>query len=218
MSRRRARHAAWMAGLAGLAVLVGCSGPKDFDNENDTLRKEREALLVENADLAARLEEAEAKLAEIVATSDLAKREDPEGVAGATPRCAGLSFGRLTGPADRDEAIGADVVEVYIRPFDGRRRFIQITGWVSATVDLLPLPDPATGAVPEPRRLGAIELTPEQVREAYRSSPLGTHYTVEIPLDVPNAPLVGEVVVRVGFRDAQTGRQHSARFAVEGAW
>ncbi|MEM1424513.1 MAG: hypothetical protein AAGH64_10990, partial [Planctomycetota bacterium] len=185
---------------------------KNFDNDNDALRREREALAAENERLRAELSEARAKLGEIAQTLELAEGVDAREFVDATPRCAGLNWDRFTDLVDEDGVPGPEAIRAYIKPFDGRQRFIQVTGWLTVRADLLPDPDPAApqNARP-PELLASVSLEPRGVREAYRSSPLGTHYVVELPLAEPNRPLSGSVVLVASFRDAQTGRRHRAQ-------
>ena len=206
--------------LATALILPACSsGPKDFDNDNDALRREREALLAENERLRADLSETRAKLDELARTNRLAGDAEPEEVARSVPRVAGFSFGRLTGPEDLDDDGAVEVVTVYLRPFDGRQRFVQAVGWLTLRADLLPEPDPASPNVArDPELLGTITLTPSEMREAYRSSPLGTHYTIDIPIVGGPRSVEGTVVLLASFRDAQTGRRHRAQHTMTGAW
>src|SRR5512134_1602578 len=103
-------------GLACVVVAaVGC-GARNFDNENDRLRRltlEQEgrikALETDRAEL-------EAKLAEASRARDAAL--DPD-VLAAIPRCAGISLESISGlqRAREGEATGPKVV-AYVDPFD----------------------------------------------------------------------------------------------------
>jgi hypothetical protein len=80
-----------------------------------------------------------------------------------------------------------------------------LVGDVEITAFLLPMErDPTT--------IGRLSASPLQVREAYRSSLMGTHYTVEVPLTVTlpqSAPVSGggdTVLVKVQFTDGVTGK------------
>lgn len=202
--------------IISAGLLCACSsGPKNFDNDNDALRRERESLLAENDSLRAQNTELRAKLQEIARTARLAEGTDPAIVARATPRCAGLEYDRYTDLVDDDGVPGPEAIDVYLRPFDGRQRFIQVAGWLTIRADLLPEPDPANAdAAPAPLLLGTVTLDPDEVREAYRSSVLGTHYTLRIPLLEPNRAIEGSVVLVASFRDAQTGRRHRAQHTI----
>ncbi|GAB4518582.1 MAG: hypothetical protein Tsb0013_22670 [Phycisphaerales bacterium] len=207
------RSARTSPALLPLVLLCACSsGPKNFDNDNDALRREREALLGENERLRAQLEETRAKLDEVARTMRLAEGVDTQEFVDAVPRCAGLEWDRFTALVDEDDRPGPEAVQVYLKPFDGRQRFIQVVGWLTIRADHLPDPDPADpDAQRPPELLATVTLGPKEVREAYRASPLGTHYAIRLPLMEPNRPLDGSVVLVASFRDAQTGRRHRAQ-------
>ncbi|MEO1130676.1 MAG: hypothetical protein AAFX05_13365 [Planctomycetota bacterium] len=197
-------------GLLGLG-LIGCSGPKDFDNENDALRRERESLELENVQLRARLAESEAKLAEMARTFEAAGGRPGADVVASMPRCAGIAMDRFSGPADRDDIDGPELIDVYIRPFDGRMRFVQVAGQLTVEAVLIPPTDRGEEDFGGPRSLGRVELGPVDLREAYRSSAMGTHYAVVVPISPPNQPLSGTLVLTALLQDAITGRAHEAR-------
>ncbi len=206
------REACTTLGLLTLGTVCACSGPKDFDNDNDALRRERESLLAENGRLRAELTESRAKLDELARTANLAEGVSPEEFARAVPRCAGLDWDRLTGFVDEDGVPGPEAIDVYLRPFDGRQRFLQVAGWLTIRADVLPEPDPANpDGVQPPELIATVTLGPTEVREAYRASILGMHYTVRIDMLEPNRVLDGDVVLVASFRDAQTGRRHRAQ-------
>ena len=58
-----------------------------------------------------------------------------------------------------------------------------------------------------PRVLGTVTLTPGELREAYRSSFMGTHYVVTVPVVLPHTPqaAAGTLVLRATLDDAATG-------------
>ena len=81
---------------------------------------------------------------------------------------------------------------------------MQVAGWLTATVTALP-------DAGEPFRAGTLELAPLELREAYRTGFAGTHYTLEVPLEIPaeggdNSRWAARVVVR----DGVTGEVHEA--------
>ncbi|TVQ61040.1 MAG: hypothetical protein EA379_07090 [Phycisphaerales bacterium] len=196
---------------AGVAVCVlvaatGCRArPKNFDNENDELRRRVAQLERERDNAAARAGEAEAKLRELLLTREnVDEREALE----ALPRVAGITIGRLSGFAEINERGEALSVDVYIRPFDGRQRFVQVAGRI--TVEATLLDEGVNAASDGPRRLAVATLSPSAVREAYRASPMGTHYTVRLTMPEPiNAERAG-VLVRVELMDPIGGGVHRA--------
>lgn len=192
---------ACLAGSAAVAlVFTSCrSGPKNFDNENDALRREILELKTQVQTLQGERDEAQATLAQAQRLSwdgnDLAAE-----VRQAIPHCVRMDIGLFSGPADADDQPGFDVVDVYLLPRDGRGRFVQIVGTVSITVDLLP---PA-GA--PPRRVAQLTLAAHELREAYRSGFTGTHYTSRLALDQPIPPGSGALAISASFNDALTGK------------
>jgi len=208
-----------LAGLLALGALaVGCSGPKDFENENDRLRAERETLEAEVLDLRAQLEETRAKLHELARTFEATGGSPAADVVASLPRCAGIAVDRYSGPADRDGVDGPELIDVYIRPFDGRRRFVQVAGQLSVEALLLPPTDRQDPGDAQPRSLGRVTLQPAELREAYRTSALGTHYAVVIPISPPNQDLRGALVLSAVLNDAVTGRAHEARVTLDDPW
>lgn len=215
----------WAFACAGVATLalVGCRAkPKDFENENDVLRRQVIDLESQVASLSAERGELQAKLAEMMRERDasLDSGSAAAEVVASLPRCAGIEFSRYTGLADRDGTPGPEAIDLYIRPYDGRQRFVQVAGRLSVTATLVPpgsVAEPmgtdkagaaGTASSPQPRTLAQLELSPNDLREAYRSGPLGTHYSVTLPLDPPNQPLNGVVVVYATFTDAISGLSH----------
>lgn len=220
----------WAFACAVLAALTfaGCrTKPKDFDNENDALRRQVIDLESQVASLSAERGELQAKLAELAREREAAVDSGSAAaeVVESLPRCAGIEFSRFTGVADRDGIPGPEAIDVYIRPFDGRQRFVQVAGRLSVTATLVPsgtAAEPlgtakASGSSPggsptqaQPRTLAKVDLGPRDLREAYRSGPLGTHYTVSLPLDPANQTLDGVIVVYATFTDAISGLSHEA--------
>jgi hypothetical protein len=194
-----------MIAAGGVAVsCAGCSsGPKNFENENDALRRrvvemEREIgdLKAANAELAVKVHEASRGGGDGRLSAE---------VFDALPRCASLEIGGLSGLVDVDGAPGLDAADLYIRPLDGRGRFTQVSGWLTIRVSLLPTGDPASAGEAPPLLLGEVRLSPAELREAYRSSFTGTHYSVRLPLAEPNRPLAGVVTLAATLEDGVTG-------------
>lgn len=190
---------AWAPSLTCAAVALGAcrSGPKNFDNENDSLRREVAALKsdlgrlqAENADLRAQAAQALAALK--------ASGSPGAAVIGAMPRCAVVEISSKTALA----RTGEPRIEVVIETLDARRRFVQVAG--DLKIDATGLPEGTAG---QPKALGAVALSPEQLREAYRSSFMGTHYAVTLPL---SAPVDGTVIVRARLDDVVTGQRFEA--------
>ena len=97
-------------------------------------------------------------------------------------------------------------MQLYVQPVDGLGRFVQLVGHLTVHVGVLP----ATG---DARTLGHVDLSPAELRDAYRSGITGTHYTIEIPLEDPGA--AGSVCdARVHYVDGRTGRRFEAHRSI----
>lgn len=202
---RSNRHRPGRLLLSAALVLVpaGCEGVKRASRENDRLRaevldlKEQVQLLGDrNAELEAELRRPGPDLAAL----------PPEWRANA-PHVASISIGPLSHARDTDGDGRPDTLILYVRPADGRGRFVQMTGRLSGHAALLPAEGDAV-------TLGRVTLGPERLRDAYRSSVMGTHYTIDVPLELPD-PVAGadpaECIAKVEFTDGLTGRSVTAQ-------
>jgi hypothetical protein len=183
-------------------LALGSCGARNFDNENDRLRR----LTLEQGGKIKALEadraELEAKLAEANRAREAAL--DPD-VLAALPRCAGIGLESLSGvQRARDGEAGGPRVVAFIDPFDGRQRFVQIVG--TLTVDAV-IAGPTGDAAP---LTVTATLGPADVREAYRTTMTGYYYLVEIPVDAGAVPGEGTVTIRARFVDALSGLTHEA--------
>ena len=190
------------AGIAAALVTSGC-GPRRFANENDVLRARVLELETEAAALEKRIVELEAELAARTSPPDPATTE----IAANTPHVAAITIDRLSHVRDDDRDGTPDTLIVYVRPVDGRERFVQFVGRLSLHAALLPADD-------ESMTIARVELSPGEVRDAHRSSVMGTHYTIEAPLALPpGAAGFAECTVHVIYEDGRTGQsfeEHSA--------
>ena len=193
---------AWLAVAALCCVCAGCGGGGEFLNENDALRRERMELTERVAELEQQTQGLRAELAAARAANEA---EWPDGVA--KPICASVEIGGLSGGVDRDGDGVDDVVRVYLRPLDGRGRFVQTVGALGVTVVRI-----EPGEVAE--TVAAIHLDAAAFDAAYRSGVTGTHYSVEVPIGGNGAAGSGSLTVRVGLTDAANGLKHEAERAV----
>lgn len=185
-------------------ALVGCrAGPKNFDNENDALRREVSTLKAEVSRLSAENTDLRAKADQALAAMK-ASGTPGAAVIESMPRCAALELSSKTALARS----GPPQVEVVIETLDARRRFVQVAG--TLRVDATSLPQDANGT---PQTIGVVTLTPEMLREAYRSSFMGTHYAVTLDL---SAPPSGTLVVRARLDDAVTAQTLEATRTLTG--
>lgn len=201
MTPKRSAILPLLAAVAA-AALTGCTqGPRDFENENDRLRRRVLELENEVESLRAERSELRAKLAEAQRTPGGVAPEALE----ALPRVAGINIDRLSGPDDTDRDGAPDRIVVYVKPYDARQRFLQIAGELA--VDAFALP-PGAGA--EPQRIASITLSPDELRDAYRYDFTGQYYSAAIPLDGARIPEGASVLLRAAFDDAVTGQTHTA--------
>lgn len=187
--------------LAALQLLPGCSAKGEWTDADD-LRLKLEETQTQLRATEAERDEARAKLAEIERARVLGAPQDvSRDVIEALPRCAAIELDRFTGPAapTSDSPPRFKAAEVYLRTLDGRRRFTQVSATLRVRVDYLP--EPGAGG---PVQVASAELSPLELRDAYRSSPLGTHYFARLPLDREVGP-GGSLAFSVQVLDGVTG-------------
>ena len=183
---------------AALVVLTlwvgGCTigGSSTVSAQNDTLRRTVAEQQRQIESLAAARDELQARLAAKAVDAGA----DPE-VAAATPAVSVLEIDSLSTLLPLDHKGPATGLRVHVRTLDGRRRFTQAVGVM--TVEL----KDGAGAALATSRVG-----PAALRDAYRSSVTGTHYTIETSLAHPVAGTTFTLTVR--FEDALTGRRLEA--------
>lgn len=192
--------------LATLVVATvpatGCRGRALAPNVADGLRAEVVERTRERDEARAKVAELETKLSELTLARDA--RIDPE-AAEALPALAGVALSGLSTArlVDPNRASLALVIE----PRDGSGRFLQITGTLRATAAVL---------IPgrEPIAAGKATLGPKALRETYRSTPFGTHYTIDIPLVWEGSDAARAVSIAAEFTDAVTGRAYPVQGTV----
>jgi len=196
LGRMTFRPALTTTTAATALLLAGCQGRALVPNVADGLRAEVVERTRERDDARAKVAELETKIAELTLARDA--KIDPE-AAEAMPALAGVALSGLSTArlVDPNKATLALVIE----PSDGLGRFLQITGTLRATVVAL---------VPgrEPLSAGKATLGPKALREAYRSTAFGTHYTVEIPLAWEGSDSARSVAIAAEFTDALTGKAY----------
>jgi hypothetical protein len=183
--------------VAPLALTACRAGPKNFDNENDALRRELLGLRAESERLRNENAELRAKLSEATRVRDAATGPGADVVA-AMPRCAGIEVGSRSGWAPDGGG-----VEALIETFDARKRFVQVAG--TLTVDVTRLPAAGADGGGKAETLGTVRLGPGELREAYRSSFMGTHYVAVVPVVAGSKGGAGTVVLRAVLQDGVTG-------------
>ncbi len=176
------------------ALTVRSGSYKKVSEENDRLRARLMELEDENRELAGRAAELDGQLQRL--TRDL---PIPQEVRDATPHVTDISIASVSHATDTDDDGRPDTLTVYVEPTDGRGRFVQMVGELSVHAATLPADGDAI-------TLGRVTLGPRELRDAYRSTFLGTHYTVDVPITIAPGGTKTECTVQVEFVDGRDGR------------
>lgn len=172
-------------------MLNGCRTGGNLATVNNHLREDNLALRDENATLTRRVEELELSLK----TKSAGEGELPAEIQANLPRVTAISLDPLSHLAFA-EHVG--MVTAFIKPTDGRGRFTQMVGKVS--MQLIATPEGTSAVTLASRTFDAFE-----VREAYRSSFMGTHYTFEMPIEPVREKSVASLLLVVQYEDGVTG-------------
>lgn len=183
--------------------MAGCGSFKQVSNENDRLRALVIELEVENQQLAGRAAELDGQLRRI--SNDL---PIPREVRDATPHVAEIVIASISHATDTDGDGRSDTLVVYVEPTDGRGRFVQLVGSLSVHAATLPADSDAI-------TLGRVTLGPLQLRDAYRSTFLGTHYTIDVPIRIPDPATQTRCTVKVEFIDGRSGLTVTSQLPVD---
>jgi hypothetical protein len=184
--------------VLGFGCRARVLAPSDADEDRATL-----------GELKAKVEALEARNRELeaVAAATAARQEggiDAE-VLAAIPALASVQIDRLSGGVDDDGDGVVDTVVVYVWPEDSRGRFLQVAGELGVTVTAV------TGGEPA-RTLGMMKVGPRELRDAYRSSWLGIHYVVRVPVK----GVEEKMTVSVELKDGLSGTVAKATREVRG--
>ncbi len=184
-------------------TLGGCQANAKVSPENARLRLEAVELRNKINDLERRNRELEVQLKQASASTGVSDE-----VLANTPQLTEIVISSLSFANDKAKTGRPNGITIYLDPQDGLGRFMQLAGSVAATVVLLP-----GGA--EPITIGRLEMSPSQVRDAYRSGITGTHYTIEIPIQLPEPGTPGaeekQALVTLAVTDGHTGQRFSAQ-------
>jgi|TARA_B100001059_G_scaffold229238_1_gene261548 hypothetical protein len=171
--------------------LTGC----DSDSRKANARLRREV-----HDLQAKVSGLEQRDAELRVQLSRIEQDDPEidsEILSSTPRVMAISLSPYSGVQRTDE--DRTTIEVFAAAVDGRNRPLQMVGSLRAVAVAIPADGP-------PVELGAVSLSPAQVRDAWRNVFGSPSYLIEVPLDRPLPESAQSVHVRVFHEDARTGR------------
>lgn len=178
-----------------LLCLAGCSVRLGKATPDDKLRERVLELEKDNRLLGQRVAELEGELAR---QTDIGS-ELPEAIRRNTPHVAAIYVSALSHLRDQDDDGELDTLLLYLKPEDGLGRFVQMVGRLSVNASLVPPEAPA-------RTIGLLVLEPNALRAAYRSSFTGTHYTIEMPVDVPRTS-AARLTIELAFEDGLTGQR-----------
>ncbi len=104
-----------------------------------------------------------------------------------------------TASREGSTAVQHATLSLVVVPRDGLGRVIQVVGTLKVSVAVL-VPGQA------PLAAAAATITPLPLREAYRDGFLGSHYTIEVPLEWESAAVARAASVSIEFTDALTQR------------
>ncbi|MEM1211466.1 MAG: hypothetical protein AAGI68_04125 [Planctomycetota bacterium] len=178
---------------AALLVLIAASlpaclsaGPRNFENENDALREERQKLEQQLAETQAALTRRESQLRALQA-----KHAAPSGAATqpANPQLATLRFAALSGPIDTNDDGADDTLRVYLQTLDDQGRFLPAFGVARLQAAWLRDEQP-------PVLLVDTALNQSEFNAAYRDNFVGTHYTLSADLPNPLSPKLDALAVK----------------------
>lgn len=113
----------------------------------------------------------------------------------------GVEIGRLTcGFNSRSPQAGDEGVRVHVLPVDATGDALKATG--NLTIEVFDL------ANSEPRRIASCQYSPAEMKKLWRDVLSLQAFVVTCPWQIP--PSSAEVVIKVRFEDALTGRRFSA--------
>ena len=179
-------------------LLAAChAGPRNFENENDRLRKENLGLQEQVGQLQKNIT---LRIAEIQAMEQMVAATRPalpDLKLSDLPQAVVVKFDRYTGPIDTNADGNDDTIRIYVRTLDQQGRFIPVTAKANLQAVQLAPEQP-------PRLIAEVNVAPPEFDKAYRSGMTGTHYTFDLPLKSLPAD-VKQVTLKVTLTDASTG-------------
>jgi len=191
-------------GIACLTAAACHSGPRNYLNENDDLRRQNLELRQKVDDLQKQIE---LRLAQIDTLNSSRSSATQPGLEGAdVPHAVKLELGRYTGTVDTNGDGIDDTLRIYLKTLDQQGRFLPAAG--RAVVQLVAI---APGTAPT--LIAEKTFDPQEFDAAYRSGMTGTHYTIEVPL--PAKPPAGQATAKLTFTDAATHATLSAETSVK---
>ncbi|MHC4217951.1 MAG: hypothetical protein ACYSU7_05790 [Planctomycetota bacterium] len=185
-----------------LLLLAGCG--KKASRQNDVLRARSLELEAQVRELTDRNRELEAALEQAPTDPETL----PEDVRANIPHVVRVEIDRRSHALDEDGDGRADALCVYVKPSDGLGRFVQLVGYLGVHAAIVP-------GDADPISLGRTTLGPTEVREAYRTSFMGTHYRLTLPVTLPADLHEGSVTVTVLYTDGRSDRSVDDRHEID---
>lgn len=193
LSRRLIRS---LAPVALLALGACRSSPRNFENVNDQLRQQNLQLQQQVRDLEEKLRLASANAQTL--QQRLAQTQPALPDLSLWPIPVELRLDRYSAVLDSDRDGSPDLIRLYVKSRDARGRFAPLIGRLQ--VQAVEIPPQG-----QPRLCAERALEPQALDPLYRSTWMGTHYTIEIPFADLQPPPSGDLTVKLTFTDALTG-------------
>ncbi len=185
------------------ATLVPPDGSDPSRVQVQALEKQVAQLESRNRELAAQSAALRAQLESVAQGSGSVPSQE---VIDATPRLASLALGANAAIVCPAEA--GCIARLYLEPRDGMGRFLQVTGRAEVSVALVQ----GGGQL---QLLGQRAYSPAELRDAFRSGFMGTHYTLEVPVQLPAGLAPGTALaVTAELVDGWTGLPYRATGSV----
>ncbi len=191
-----------------LSLAVGCAGPRNFENDNDKLRRT-------NLELQDQVNQMQAALKQRVAQIDALEQQlqqqtgiDPT----IAPRLTRITFGRYSGTIDTNNDGRDDTLRIYVKTLDQDDHFYPARATAVLQAMVIPTPNNIidsnnnaadNNADNAPRELFTHIYSAEQFAAAYRSGMTGTHFTFETPLP-DSANLPDAITIQLSVTDRST--------------
>ena len=189
--------------LLVVLCLTGC-GPKNFINDNDTLRAENLKLKQQVDELNEQIELRQGEIEGLRAKSAgerAIKEANP-------PVLAKIKFSAYSGAVDKDSDGRDDLIRMYLTPLDHKGRLLPVAGRLK--VQAVAIQDDAPPAL-----LASRTYEPKDFDDAYRANLTGYHYTIELELPESIDPAITSVTVKATLTEAVTGHVLSVEEIVE---
>ena len=186
-----------------MPALPGCvpqrlGGEQSADEVIHELRRENLELSRSVAQLEQRIER---RLAQIdqMQQSGSSEGVGVDGVVSADlPRFVTLDLGRYSGPVDTDDDGREETIRLYLKPLDQQGRFLPVAGRLEVVAVRIDVSGSSS-------IVARAALSPAQLDAAYRSTFMGTHYRVDLPLPADLSPGAHELTIKIVITDAATG-------------